>query len=65
VPSEQDIRERCARLLLARDYAQFHAALGELKSAIREHIIEAENKGIHLVMEMKKIPEKIKSGTEG
>jgi hypothetical protein len=39
VPTDEDIREICRRVLLAQHADQFKAALTELKIAIRTHII--------------------------
>lgn len=63
LPSEQEIRQLCAKLILAKDPGAFDSALAELKTAIREHMLDAENRSIHLVLEMKRIPEKTKDGT--
>lgn len=63
--SEKEIRELCAKLIVAQDPSAFQAALAQVRTAIREHLLEAENRGIHLVLEMQKIPERIKDGTEG
>lgn len=61
LPSDQDIREICQRVTLARDDEQFKAALTELKIAIREHVTEAQNRGIHLLLNRSKA----KAGSEG
>jgi len=46
VPTDEEIREICRRVLLAQHADQFKAALTELKIAIRTHII-TENEGFH------------------
>jgi len=51
VPTDEEIREICRRLLVAKDHDQFQAALTELKISIREHITDAENRGIHLILQ--------------
>jgi len=56
--SNQEIKALCARVIQTQDLRAFQFALAELRTAIREHMIEAENKGIHLVLEMSKISEK-------
>lgn len=50
MPTEEEIREICARAAIAQSSEEFKAALTELKIAIREHITEAENLGIHLLL---------------
>jgi hypothetical protein len=63
LPTDQEIREICVRVSLAADAEQFKAALTELKIAIREHINEAENLGIHLLLNRPKPAPDRKDGT--
>lgn len=46
MPTDQDIREICQRVTIARDDQSFTNALIELKIAIRERLADAENPGI-------------------
>lgn len=55
MPTEQDIREICERVTLAQDEEHVKAALTELKIAIREHITDAENRGIHFLLTKPKV----------
>lgn len=50
MPTDEEIRDICTRVTLARNPDQFKAALTELKIAIREHINGAENRGIQLLL---------------
>jgi hypothetical protein len=54
VPTHQNIREICARLLLAQDEEQFQATLSELKIAMHDHATSAENRGLRMILEMPK-----------
>lgn len=65
LPTEQQIRELCTKVILAQNLPAFSAAITELRSALREHILEVENRSLHLVLEMQKVTEKIKDGTQG
>lgn len=60
VPSDQNIRELCARLIATKDPERLQTALSELRSAIREHIAEMENKGIQMILRMGKASTDIK-----
>lgn len=62
--SEQEIRDLCAKVVAANDLEQFRAALSKLKSAVREHVVEMENKGIHQILQMGKALVEIKEGGE-
>ena len=62
MPTEDEIREICLRVSLAATPAEFKGALSELKIAIREHIAETENLGVHMVM-MRKAKAATKDGT--
>lgn len=55
MPTEEEIRDICVRVTLAQNSEEFKAALTELKIAIREHITEAENLGIHLLLHKPKV----------
>ena len=63
MPTEDEIREICLRVSLAATPAEFKGALSELKIAIREHIAETENLGIHLLTNMPKAKSATKDGT--
>lgn len=63
LPTEDEIREVCMRVSLAATPAEFKAALSELKIAIREHITDTENLGIHMLMNMPKAKAAKKDGT--
>lgn len=54
MPSEEVVRELCRLVLLAEGQEQFNSALAELKIALREHRLEAENLGVQLLMNMQK-----------
>ncbi len=54
----EDIREICRRVILAEEPEQFKGALTELKIAIRDHIADAENKGIHMLLKKPNIGNK-------
>lgn len=62
--SEEVISELCARVVAAKDTEAFKLALAELRIAIRDHIENAENLGIHLILKAPK-PNALKNGTEG
>jgi hypothetical protein len=52
--TEERIREICVRVTLAEDLEQFKLALSELRIALREHVVEAQNRGIQMILEMPK-----------
>jgi hypothetical protein len=58
LPTEQEMEERireiCVRVTLAHDLETFRVALSELRVALREHVTEAQNRGIHMILEMPK-----------
>ena len=54
LPTDQEIRDICLRVTLADSTEQFKAALTELKIAIREHVADAHNRGIQMILEMPK-----------
>lgn len=64
MPTDQDIREMCSRAIHALDVESFHRALAELRTALREHVVEAENKSLRLILKMSKVKELVKTGTE-
>jgi hypothetical protein len=63
VPTDQEIRDICVRVTLAANAEQFKASLTELKIALREHISDAQNLGIHLLLNKPKAVQERKDGT--
>ena len=62
--SDQDIKALCAKVIRAQGSDAFQSALAELRAAIHEHVIDAENKGIHLILRKPRISDKRKNGTD-
>ena len=62
--SDQDIRALCAKVIRAQGTDEFQSALAELRAAMREHVIDAENRGIHLILGKPKTSDKRKDGTD-
>ena len=62
--SDQDIRALCAKVIKAQDSDAFQSALAELRAAIHEHVLDAENKGIHLILGKPRISDRLKNGTD-
>ena len=54
VANQQDIREICARLLLAHEGEEFQAAFTELKIAIYEQVMDADNRRTEMTLKMPK-----------
>lgn len=54
MPTEQEIRDLCLRISRAETEEEFRACLSQLKTALREHIVEAGNLGIHLILKAPK-----------
>lgn len=61
--TDQDIREMCSRVIHAGDSLSFQTAIAELKIAIRDHTLRAENENRHLILQMSKVKDVLKNGT--
>jgi hypothetical protein len=64
LPTEQEIRDLCFRLTTIEEPEEFRAAVGELRVALREHIKDAENRGIHMILNKPKVKTE-KAGSKG
>jgi hypothetical protein len=55
LPKDEEIRILCLRVLQARNDLEFDGALSELRTALSEHVLEAENMGISLILNAPKL----------
>jgi hypothetical protein len=54
LPTEEDIRNLCARLISANEDEALQSALRELQTAMHEHRRVFENKAMHMLLQGKK-----------
>ena len=50
MPTDKEIRDLCRRVSLAQNDEDFRSRITELQTLIREHIADAANLGIHLIL---------------
>jgi hypothetical protein len=61
--SDQMVRNLCFRVSQAQGDEEFARRLEELRTAMREHFQGAQNLGIHLILNHRKVT--MKDGTNG
>ena len=52
MPNDDEIRQLCGRVVSAEGAAEFNLALLNLRVALREHFIIAENSGLELLLKI-------------
>jgi hypothetical protein len=64
LPTDEDIRELCARVIKAKDLTEFQTALDDLQIAMREHATGAGNRNARILLQMRRQVETKKDGTD-
>jgi hypothetical protein len=52
LPTDEEIRALCVSVLEAKSSDDFSASIRNLRMALNEHLLEIENMGIHLILNM-------------
>jgi hypothetical protein len=63
LPTDDDVRELCARVIQAKDLTEFQTALDDLQIVMREHATGAGNRNARIILQMHRQLEMKKDGT--
>jgi hypothetical protein len=64
LPTDDGIRQLCARVIQAKDLTEFQTALDDLQIAMREHATGAGNRNTLILLQMSRQMETKKDGTD-